>query len=494
MKDNNDIEKEPTIEIPLLKSDLIKKLYNTEKPTEDNIEKLEIVTESNTNTTNKSEELLLTTPLNIEKLKDNQESKPNDTKKTNDIICNNVQKSDDISSFNEKNNKELNKNTEINIEKTKVFNYKDFEKNMMTAEKIEEKIEKETKKEKKKIIKHLIPVSLFVLILLSIITVKNYSYSFKLDQYEEDTKNYDKNIDATVKIYEGNNLNYESYSNNAANSLVKCLNSKVDVNNLPENIENVVNKINNYYNESNNHFAFAYKDLYTGFSVTYNESQQVFTASTIKAPTDLYIYEMASLGKINLDEEMTYTSNYYNPKSGKLKFNEFNTKYTVRELLRLSTVYSDNAAHNMLEDKFGRVNMLNFWKEKGTEYIFTQNTNWGVLNAHDALIYMEELYNFYLTNEEYGGAIMENFKNASPKFIKGKNDYPVANKSGWGNTSIHDVSIIFAENPYIVVALSTLGKTDIYKAYFEKVNNLAYELHTEYWKYKTESCSNIKQY
>lgn len=89
---------------------------------------------------------------------------------------------------------------------------------------------------------------------------------------------------------------------------------------------------------------------------------------------------------------------------------------------------------------------------------------------------------------------MENFKNASPKFIKGKNDYPVANKSGWGNTSIHDVSIIFAENPYIVVALSTLGKTEIYNSYFEKVNNLAYELHTEYWKYKTELCSNIKQY
>lgn len=107
---------------------------------------------------------------------------------------------------------------------------------------------------------------------------------------------------------------------------------------------------------------------------------------------------------------------------------------------------------------------------------------------------MEELYRFYLNNEEYGKEIMENFKNASPKFIEGKNDYLVANKSGWGNTSIHDVSIIFAENPYIVVALSTLGKTNIYNAYFDKVNDLAYELHTEYWKYKTESCSNIKQY
>ena len=484
MNENN-TQKDSTVEMPLLKSELIKKLYNNEKSTEDNIEKLDIVLETNENASNEIDDLLLTTSINAEKIEEIKNSK--DIKETNL-----KEKTSHIEINDETKDKETDKN--IDIEKTKIFNYKEFEKNIITVEKIEEKIEEETKKEKKKIFKHLIPVSLIIFILLSIITVKNFSYSFKLDQYEEEVKNYDKNIDATVKIYEGNDLNYESYSNNAANSLVECLKSKVDVNTLPENISNVINKINKYYNSSSNHFAFAYKDLYTGFSVTYNESQQVFTASTIKAPTDLYVYEMASIGKVNLDEEMTYTSNYYNPKSGKLKFNEFNTKYTVRELLRLSTVYSDNAAHNMLVDKFGRVNMLNFWKEKGTEYIFTQKSNWGVLNAHDALIYMEELYNFYLTNEEYGGAIMENFKNASPKFIKGKNDYPVANKSGWGNTSIHDVSIIFAENPYIVVALSTLGQTNIYGTYFENANNLAYELHTEYWKYKTESCSNIKQY
>ena len=375
-------------------------------------------------------------------------------------------------------------------EKTRVFDYKLFEKELKTEEEI---INTSKKEYKKKFFRYLIPVSIFALLFIILILQSNISYSYKLNRYEEETMTYDKNIEATVKIYSDENLS-DSNVNNAANNLINCINSKIDVNNVPSNVQNVINKINDFYNESGNHFAFAYKDLHTGFSVTYNESQQVFTASTIKAPTDLYIYEMASLGKINLDDEMTYTSNYFNPKSGKLKYNEFNTKYTVRELLRLSTVYSDNAAHNMLEDKFGRVNMLNFWKEKGTEYIFTQNTNWGVLNAHDAVIYMEELYTFYLNNEQYGKEIMENFKNASPKFIEGKNNYLVANKSGWGNTSIHDVSIIFAENPYIVVALSTLGKTNIYNAYFDKVNDLAYELHTEYWKYKTQACSNIKQY
>ena len=375
--------------------------------------------------------------------------------------------------------------------KTKIFNYKVFQDDMLNEE---AKINKKTKEFKNKFIKTLIPVSIVLVIFIGLILFKNYSYGFKLEQYEETTEKFEKDINASVKVYEGRDLDYDSYSLNAADSWVKCINSKIDANNLPENIQNVVDKIYEYYNSSNANFAFVYEDIYTGFSVRYNESQPVFTASTIKAPTDLYIYEMASRGKVNLDEEVTYTSNYFNPKSGILKYNKFNTKYTVRELLRLSTVYSDNAAHNMLEDKFGRVNMLNFWKEKGTEYIFTQQTNWGVLNAHDGAIYMKELYDFYLNDDKYGAEVMSNFKNASPKFIKGKNDYIVANKSGWGSSSIHDVSIIFAENPYIVVALSLLGQTYVYDQYFEKVNDLAYELHTEYWKYKTESCSNIKQY
>ena len=134
--------------------------------------------------------------------------------------------------------------------------------------------------------------------------------------------------------------------------------------------------------------------------------------------------------------------------------------------------------------------MLSFWKEKGTSVIFTQNNNWGMINANDATIYMEELYNFYLNNEEYGNELMTNFLNAYPKFIKGKNNYLVANKSGWSGTAIHDMSIVFAENPYVVVALSNTGESD-YINYFNNANELAYKLHTEYWNHKMDTCNNI---
>ena len=108
--------------------------------------------------------------------------------------------------------------------------------------------------------------------------------------------------------------------------------------------------------------------------------------------------------------------------------------------------------------------------------------------------YMEELYKFYLEDETYGEELMNNFLESYPKFIKGKNDYKVASKSGWAGTAIHDVSIVFADNPYIVVALSNLGESDYYTSYFNKANDLAYRLHTEYWKYKISMCNDISQY
>lgn len=337
-------------------------------------------------------------------------------------------------------------------------------------------------------------VYIMIFVFVSITVGKTFYLRNEVDNYEDMVIEIEEKESKETVVYLEEELLEDSLKDIAASELVSCINSSIDIDKLPDSITSIIKEINNYYNQSNNYFAFKYKDIYTGFTISYNENQKIFTASTIKAPKDIYIYEMASQGKIDLDEKLTYTSRYYNTGSGILKKNSFNTKYTIRDLSKYSIVYSDNAAHNMLMDKYGRKNMLEFWKKLGTKAIFTANNNWGVTNAHDAVIYMEELYRFYIENEKYGQELMKNFLNANPKFIKGKNGYKVANKSGWSGTAIHDVSIIFADNPYIVVALSNLGYTDYYMSYFNKANDFAYRLHTEYWKYKMDVCSNIEQY
>ena len=337
-------------------------------------------------------------------------------------------------------------------------------------------------------------IGILTFIFVCILVLKTFTYGKKVDEYDSLITEIIKKESTEAKIYTNKEIDNNTLKKVAASELISCINSKIEENELPESITNIIKEINNYYNTSNDNFAFAYKDLYTGFTVTYNENQQIFAASSIKAPKDIYIYEMASQGKIDLEEKLTYTSSYYNTGSGVLKEKPTNTSYSVRTLLEYSTVTSDNAAHNMLMDKYGRVNIRDFWRQKGTNAIFEQNTNWGQTSAHDAVIYMEELFKFYLTNDEYGNEVMNNFLKSYPKFIKGKNNENIASKSGWSGSSLHEMSIIFTDNPYIVIGLSNLGDKDYYQSYFNKINNLAYNLHTEYWKYKMSKCQKIKQY
>ena len=332
------------------------------------------------------------------------------------------------------------------------------------------------------------------MLVVCIVVVKTFYFGRKIDKYEDFFTEITSIEDNIVKVYEGNKVDNDVIRKMAASELINCIKSPIDIDNLPDEVSNIINEINNFYRISNNYFGFGYKDIFTGFTVSYNANQKIFAASTIKAPTDIYIYEMASQGNVDLDEVITYTGNYYDTGTGVLKNKPINSKYDIRTLLNYSIVTSDNAAHNMLIDKYGRSNMLEFWNKLGTNAIFTTNNNWGNVNVHDALIYMNELYDFYSRDSIYGEEIMNNFLNAYPKFLSGSNGFAVANKSGWSGTAIHDVAIIFADNPYILVALSNLGETDNYQYYFNMANKFGYELHKAYWKYKISNCENIKQY
>ena len=336
-------------------------------------------------------------------------------------------------------------------------------------------------------------LAIIAVIVVGILTIKAFHFGRVVDIYNEYTTEREK-TGSDTNIYGGDEIDSETLRKAAASELIDCIKSPINTDELPDSVKSVIDEINTYYKRNNAYYAFAYKDIFTGFTVTYNENGNIFAASTIKAPVNIYLYEKASEGEIDLDKELTYTGNYYTDGTGVLKNEKFNSKYTIRKLSEYAIRKSDNIAHNMLMDDIGRKNIKNFWQGKGTSIILTGNDNWGLINAHDAMIYMKELYTFYVNNDEYGTELMENFLNASTKFITSKNNYKVANKSGWSGFAQHDVSIIFAENPYIVVALSNLGYDNSYMSYFNKASELANNLHQEYWKYKMNMCSNIKQY
>ncbi len=129
------------------------------------------------------------------------------------------------------------------------------------------------------------------------VVYKSFYYGNRVSQYEKFFFEIDEKTEDEVRAYAGEELDNSTMKKVAASELVSCLGSKVDMDNLPDSVKNAIRDIKNYYSQSYNNFAFAYKDIYTGFTVTYNENQDIFTASTIKAPANIYVYEMASQGK-----------------------------------------------------------------------------------------------------------------------------------------------------------------------------------------------------
>ena len=280
----------------------------------------------------------------------------------------------------------------------------------------------------------------------------------------------------------------------AITDMIKCYQANVNLDSVPDSMVSLINKLDNLYNSSSKYFSFLYHDLFSGFTVEYNAASPIFTASTIKAPAMIYIYEMASLGMVDLNEKLVYTRNFYHGGSGVLKNKAYDTEYTVEELLQYTIYDSDNIAYKMLMNRFGQINIREFWRGKGTNNIFELNTIWGYMSANEAMIYMKELYRFSKDNEEYGSKLLEHFKKAKWKQISNKDgEYNTANKGGWSGTAFHDIAIVFDENPYILVVMSNAGEGS-YKHLFSETSKLVGSLHEEYWKYKEQLCSNIKLY
>lgn len=324
-------------------------------------------------------------------------------------------------------------------------------------------------------------ISVISLVLISIVVYRAVSLRIEVNNIE---KNLEEKIETVIEI---EYPDYNITSKEGAVYISQCLKAPLTNEELNNNLKSISSELERLFNQSNYNFAFKYKDLYTGFTLSYNSSQPIYAASTIKAPEAIYIYKEAEKGNINLNDELTYTSNYYNTGTGILKNKKFNVNYPVKELVKYSIIYSDNAAHLMLNNKYSRENMYNYWTNLGTTAIFKKNTPWGNITADDATIYMEELYNYYMNQNQYSEELLSYFDKAWKIISTPNNNIRIANKSGWSKHSLHDTALIFDKNPYTLSILTNRGYTE-YQGFFNRVSTLIYNFHEEYWNQKYNVC------
>lgn len=212
-----------------------------------------------------------------------------------------------------------------------------------------------------------------------------------------------------------------------------------------------------------------YKNLVSGDVYTYNENTEYGIASLIKAPFCYHLLTRAQTGEIDLNYEFEFLENDLREGTGVLKNAEFNTIYSAKRLIELSLRYSDNVAYRILR--------MNYSYAKFSEYLNSRGAVRAASNkvtATDCVSYMTDIYNFIAEENEYSDLLYTYMTNTTyPMIIS---SYPVVRKHGWAGMNYHDMAVVYAPMPYILVICTSFNGNSWSRDVFSWLSGIFEEL------------------
>lgn len=117
-------------------------------------------------------------------------------------------------------------------------------------------------------------------------------------------------------------------------------------------MNDLVNEIEKLIRDSNENISILIKDLSSGNEIyNLNSTEKLVSASTIKVPIMLAIFEEVKSGKVNLNDTILVTKN--DILDDKEVFENGENYYSINELINWMIIESDNTATNVLLKYFG---------------------------------------------------------------------------------------------------------------------------------------------
>lgn len=222
--------------------------------------------------------------------------------------------------------------------------------------------------------------------------------------------------------------------------------------------EELLNEINSSLSSYGASCSFYIVSLNDEMSIGYNVDKNFETASSIKAPYALYIYEEIAAGNIDPNQKIIYEEKYYNKGTGVIKKSDFGTAYTVRDLVYYSLTESDNIAHIMLHKTFGVKGYNEMLKNLGTKQLYlTAGNPWGYTSSRSFALVWQEIYNFSLKSDE-GITFLNILSNGKYNYFKEvMPSLSSASKTGFANKDVVETGIVFGNQPYIAIAMANKG-------------------------------------
>ena len=238
--------------------------------------------------------------------------------------------------------------------------------------------------------------------------------------------------------------------------------------------KDLIDLFNSEYYKGNK-VAFFYKD--SDNTLSFNEDVCFYAASTIKILTVLLMFQRVENNEFNIDDKILVTMDDLKPDSGIIKFQKEDTYYTLKELLRLTIVESDNTAYLKLVSLVGGKAVL---KEYGNSLgaVHTmegkETDSFGITNCTDMYIYMSSVIDYINKDNEYSKMLREWMLNTTTKKVISENvNGPMLRKGGEFGVAYHEVGYVESDKPYYMIILTQLMEKD-YKNKF--INDAALKI------------------
>ncbi len=240
-------------------------------------------------------------------------------------------------------------------------------------------------------------------------------------------------------------------------------------NKLKDKIRDLFEMYNNEYFKGNK-VAFLYKD--NNNTISFNEDVCFYAASTIKILTVLLMFKKIENNEFNIDDNILVTMSDLKQDSGIIKYQKEDTYYSLKELLKLTIVESDNTAYLKLVDLVGGKQVL---KEYGNSLgaIHTmegkESDSFGITNCTDMYIYISNVMEYINKDSDYSKMYREWMLNTTTKKV----DKEILNgaflrKGGEFGIAYHEVGYVEANNPYYIIILTQLNEFDYKNEFINK--------------------------
>ena len=220
------------------------------------------------------------------------------------------------------------------------------------------------------------------------------------------------------------------------------------------------------------HIGFYYKNLVTGESFGFQESELFEAASVIKLPVYAVLMKLAAAGELDMNEQLLCRDADKKPSCGALQFFPGAFPVDVGTCCRLMITISDNTATNLLLQRFG-LDFLNrefqaicLQKTHLERLLFDADASARGMENRIVPAEIGDLLEQIALRCFVSPAVSEEMEQLLLKQqirhkIRGylPREVPVANKTGEDAGITNDVGIVFAKEPFVLCFSS--NRTDV---------------------------------